>query len=88
MENNNAGKGNQTVHELNTMVDNVPYFVEAVPFQFNDQVRYNIMINGGPTDVFVWDEDVQLFKALNEDASTLPDGLIRAITTRILELQQ
>lgn len=75
-------------HELNITVDGVPYFVEAKPFEFNDQIRYNITINGGPETVFVWNDDLQLFKPLGDDSSTLPDGLILSITRRIMEQQQ
>lgn len=85
---NKVGTSGKKVHEFNIMVDNVPYFVEAEPFPFNDQVRYRVTVNGGSTDIFVWDDDIQLFRALDDDAATLPDGLIRSITANLLEVQQ
>ena len=73
-------------HDFQVTVDGVPYFVEATPYELNDQIRYHVSINGGPLLSFAWNDELQLFKALNDDASTLPEGLILAITQNILEL--
>ncbi len=53
------------------MVDEIPYRVEFEPFFFNDQVRYYVSINAGPKDVFAWDTEVELFRAIDDNAGVL-----------------
>lgn len=68
---------------FNLVVDGVPYRVEFDPFFYNDQVRYHVCINGGPTDDFVWDDSVELFRATDDNASVLPAALEKAISTKL-----
>lgn len=69
---------------FNIVVDEIPYRVEFEPFFFNDQVRYYVSINAGPRDVFVWDTEVQLFRAIDDDAGVLPVGLEKAISAKLI----
>ena len=65
---------------FNLVVDEVPYRVEFEPFFYNDQVRYYVSINAAPKDVFVWDTEVQLFRAINDNSSIVPVALEKAIS--------
>lgn len=88
MENSPKLMDGKNLHEFNIDVDGVGYFVEAEPYQFNNQVRYYISVNGRTRDVFVWDTERELFRALDDDAVILPDGLIRDISNKLLELAE
>lgn len=68
---------------FNLVVDEIPYRVEFEPFFFNGQVRYFVSVNAGPKDVFVWDKEVQLFRAIEDNASVLPVGLEKAISEKL-----
>lgn len=67
----------------NLLVDGIPYRIEYEPFFFNDQVRYYVSVNAGPKDVFVWDTDVELFRAIDDNAGVLPVTLGKAISTML-----
>lgn len=68
---------------FNLLVNEIPYSVEFEPFFFNEQVRYYVSINAGPTDVFVWDNEVSLFRAIDDQAGVLPVGLEKAISEKL-----
>ncbi len=76
-----AEKNNE--RHFNLVVDDVPYRVEFAPFFFNDQVRYYVSINAGPKDVFVWDTEIELFRAIDDEAAVLPVGLEKAISEKL-----
>ncbi|MDQ6843439.1 MAG: hypothetical protein M3Z92_03670 [Bacteroidota bacterium] len=76
-----ANKDNQRY--FNLVVDKIPYRVEFEPFFFNEQVRYYVSINAGPKDVFVWDTNVELFRAIDDNAGVLPVGLEKAISEKL-----
>lgn len=76
-----ANKDNE--RHFNLVVDEIPYRVEFEPFFFNDQVRYYVSINAGPKDVFVWDTEVELFRAIDDNAGVLPVGLEKAISEKL-----
>jgi|SRR5690242_16664178 len=67
-------------------VQGIPYEVNIQPFDFNNEKRFHVGYNGGPRDTFVWDSDVKRLRAIDDDASTLPDGLELAISTKIQEM--
>lgn len=67
-------------------VQGIPYDVEITPFDFNNEKRFHVSYNGGVADTFVWDAEMQKFRSIDQDASTLPDGLELAISNKILEL--
>ncbi len=68
---------------FNLVVDEIPYRVEFEPFFFNDQVRYYVIINAGPKDVFLWDTSVKRFRAINDKAAILPIALEQAISVKL-----
>ncbi len=74
---------NNNERYFSLLVDEVPYRVEFEPFFFNEQVRYYVSINAGPKDVFVWDKEVSLFRAIDNDASVLPVALEKAISEKL-----
>lgn len=74
---------NDNERRFNLLVDEVPYMVEFEPFFFNEQVRYYVTINAGPKDVFVWDNEVSLFRAIDDKAGVLPVALEKAISEKL-----
>lgn len=68
---------------FNLLVDEIPYRVEFEPFFFNDQVRYYVSINAGPKDVFVWDTNMEQFRAIDDSAGILPVALEQAISEKL-----
>ncbi len=67
-------------------VQGIPYVVNIDPFDFNNEKRFHVSYNGGPTDTFAWDSELKRLRAIDDDASTLPDGLELAISRRIEEM--
>lgn len=76
---------NQEIRSFNVTVDGVGYAIESTPFQFNDQVRYSIRVNGGEPAVFVWNDEMTMFQSLQDNTSVYPDGLMRAINDELLK---
>ncbi len=70
-------------HKFEIIVDGVPYFVNAVPFLFNDETRFRVSYNGGKEDIFVWDSGLKRIRAIDDDASIMPDGLELAISEKL-----
>jgi hypothetical protein len=68
---------------FNLLVDSVPYMVSAEPFRFNGEVRYRVSVNGGSEHVFTWDSSVSQFRAIDDEASTLPDNVEEAISEKL-----
>ena len=67
---------------FNLNVDDVPYVVEAKSFDFNDDQRYYIRVNGGEDHVFSWDAQLRRFRSL-DDASDIPTTLEEAISRKL-----
>ena len=68
---------------FNLLVDSVPYIVKAIPFRFNDEMRYRVSYNGSPEHVFTWDSSLGQLRAINDDSSTMPDNLELAISEKL-----
>lgn len=67
----------------NLLVDGVAYRIEYEPFFFNDQVRYYVSVNAGPKDVYAWDTERLLFRAINDKSAVLPVALGKAISAML-----
>jgi hypothetical protein len=65
------------------LVDGVPYMVTAEPFEFNTETRYRVRYNGDEEHIFTWDSSVGRLRAIDDDASTVPDDLEVAIAQRL-----
>jgi hypothetical protein len=72
--------------QVNMLVDAVPYLVNISPFTFNDEQRFYVSINGGPEHVFTWDSEIGALRAIDDDASILPDA-VEAEVSRQLQLK-
>jgi hypothetical protein len=70
-------------HKLELLVDGLPYTVKVTPFEFNNQVRYQVSYNGGKEDIFVWDSEVKRLMPIDDASSTMPDDLSIAISNKI-----
>ncbi len=65
------------------LVDNVPYRVKVEPFEFNTETRFKVTYNGDQEHIFTWDSRIGRLAAIDDDSSTLPDNLERAIAERL-----
>jgi hypothetical protein len=65
------------------IVDKVPYLIRVTPFLFNEEKRFRISVNGDRGHVFAWDPGIVGLHALDDDASTLPDSLEKAISDKL-----
>jgi len=74
---------NANERRFNLLVDSVPYLVSAKPFQFNGEVRYRVSVNGGSEHVFTWDSSLGQLRAIDDEASTLPDNVEEAISEKL-----
>jgi hypothetical protein len=74
-------RGNEK--NFNILVDNVPYIVTATRFTFNGEVRYKVSFNGSSEHVFTWDSSLGQLRAIDDEASTMPDNLEIAISEKL-----
>ena len=72
---------------FNVIVDSVPYIVKVLPFRFNGETRYEVSFNGSAEYVFTWDSSLGQLRAIDDEASTLPDNLEIAISEKLQSLQ-
>ena len=63
-------------------IDDVPYSFTATPFTYNTETRYKVMYDG-IEHIFTWDSRLGRLAPINDDSSTLPDGLEEAISRRL-----
>ena len=68
---------------FNLVVDSVPYMVKAIAFRFNDELRYRVSFNESHEHVFTWDSSLGQLRAIDDDASTMPDNLEIAISEKL-----
>lgn len=68
---------------FNLLVDDVPYVVTASPFSFNEEIRYNVTVNGSTEHIFTWDSELRMIRAIDDDAAELPGSLEEAISARL-----
>ncbi|HET9744702.1 MAG TPA: hypothetical protein VFP97_03250 [Chitinophagaceae bacterium] len=68
---------------FNLVIDGVPYFIKSIPFPYNDELRFRVFINDETEHVFTWDSEVKMLRAIDDDASMLPDGLEVAISDKL-----
>lgn len=68
---------------FNLVVDSVPYIVKAVPFNFNGEIRYKVSFNESSEHVFTWDSSLRQLRAIDDDASMMPDNLEIAISEKL-----
>ena len=65
------------------LVNNIPYQVKAVPFEFNTETRFKVNYNGGDEHIFTWDSSLGRLAAIDDEAATIPDDLEVAIAHRL-----
>ena len=86
---NNGGPGKKLarfrndVRNLDLLVDGVPYTVKSIPFLFNDELRFRIILNETSEHVFTWDSEIGMLRAINDDSSVLPAGLEEALSEKL-----
>ncbi len=64
-------------------VDNVPYEVKVIPYEYNTETRYKISFGDSPEYIFTWDSELGRLAAINDEASILPDNVEVAIAERL-----
>ena len=74
---------NMREQNFEILVGGVPYFVNAVPFDFNTETRYRVRFNQSDEHIFTWDSSLGRMTAIDDDAGTIPDDVERAIATRL-----
>jgi hypothetical protein len=75
----------EAVTNFDIIVDKLPYQIHVKPLSFNDEKRFEISINGGESHLFAWDPEVTGLRALDDEAATLPDGLEKAISDKLVK---
>ena len=83
--NNSEKKNTRFRNERNfdLVVDGVPYTIKSIPFLFNDESRFRIILNGSSEHVFTWDSQINMLRAINDDSSVLPAGLEEALSEKL-----
>lgn len=84
-ENPTSGEDNKSV-TFSIVADGTPYLAKVSPFSFNDETRFYIRINGGVQHVFTWDQEIPGYRAIDDEASLLPDSLEQALSEKLQSL--
>lgn len=66
------------------LLNGVPYFVKATPFDFNGDKRFTVTYNGGDEHIFTWDAEQGRLSAIDDDAISIADELEEAISSKLL----
>lgn len=69
---------------LNINIDNIGYDVRVTPITVNGEKRFIIRINDSADHIYVWDEQIQSLRALDDEVSTIPDVLEKAISDKLV----
>jgi len=69
------------------LVDGVPYSIRTIPFLFNEEMRFRVIVNEDTEHIFTWDSEIKMLRAIDDDASTLPDGLEEAISEKLQSMK-
>lgn len=78
-----TGRFRHDERNFNLLVDGVPYTVKSIPFLFNDELRFRIILNESSEHVFTWDSQISMLRAINDDSSVLPAGLEEALSEKL-----
>lgn len=70
---------------LYIVVDNVGYEVKVASVKVNDEKRFVIRVNDADDHMYVWDEQIQALRALDDEVSTIPATLEKAISDRLMQ---
>ena len=65
------------------LLNGVPYFVKAKPFEFNTETRFKVSYNSSDEHIFTWDSSLKRLVAIDDDAGIIPDELETAIAGRL-----
>lgn len=68
------------------LLNQVPYVIKAVPYSFNTETRFRVTYNDSPEYIFAWDEEVEQFTSIGDEASTIPDEVEEAVAVRLLQI--
>ena len=68
---------------FNLVIDGVPYLIKSIPFLYNGELRFRVFVNDDTEHVFTWDSEVKMLRAIDDDASIIPDGLEEAISDKL-----
>jgi len=69
------------------LVDGVPYMIKAIPYIFNDEVRFRVSYNGSEDYIFTRDAEAGLLTAIGSEAVDIPDNLEEAISEKLESLK-
>lgn len=65
-------------------IDNVGYDVVVTPIMINGEKRFIININNSGDHIYVWDEQIQSLRALDQEASVIPVVLEKTISDKLI----
>lgn len=74
---------NNGERNFDLVIDGVPYFIRSVPFRFNDELRFRIIVNNATEHVFTWDSQLSMLRAIDDDAAILSDRVEEAISQKL-----
>jgi hypothetical protein len=74
----------ERTRNFDLVVDGVPYAIRSIPFSFNNELRFRIVLNGATEHIFTWDPQISIMvRPINDDSSVLPVGLEEALSEKL-----
>lgn len=70
-------------HSFQLLLNGVPYFVKAEPFEFNSEKRFKVRFNESDEHIFTWDSSLGRMAPIDDGAGTIPDDLELEIANRL-----
>jgi hypothetical protein len=70
------------VFDVTTVVDGVPYRVQAEPYDFNTEKRFKVSYDGKEY-IFAYDSSMGRYAALGDEAVDIPDNLEAVVAERL-----
>ena len=72
-----------TEQSFQLILNGVPYFVKATPFEYNTETRFKVSYNEGDEHIFTWDSILGRLTAIDDGAGDIPDDLESAIAGKL-----
>jgi hypothetical protein len=73
----------KSAKNINMQVDGVPYFVKAIPCEYNAETQYQVSVNGSDETLFAFDSELGRYRAAGNAAVSVPDNVEAVIGDRL-----
>lgn len=77
-------KKEKRTYSFEMVTSKLPYHIDITPVAFNNETRFDVIINGDDGHLFVWDPVINELRPIDDDSATLPDDVQKEISARLV----